>query len=123
MGVSQQCLTPVNQSGPTTGAMAGPKKTGGAKPAGRNRSGPPPRDDGAPPPPKPVIRRKRSWPYVVAMLGIWGLIFGAVIFSHFISGMPDVRNLMLSGPSQDVTILDDHGNVIARRGLTQGASV
>ena len=33
------------------------------------------------------------------------------------------RNLMVSGPSQDVTILDDRGRLIARRGLTQGAMV
>src|SRR5262245_31061374 len=101
--------------------MAGPKKSGGGN-KGRNR-GPMPSDDMPPPAAKPVIRRKRSWPSVVVMFAIWGLIFGAVIFSHFISGMPDVRNLMARGPSQDVTILDDHGKLIARRGLTQGQSV
>lgn len=79
--------------------------------------------DDKPPTPKPAIRRKRSWPYVVVMFAIWGLIFGAVIFSHFLSGMPDIRNLMAAGPSEDVTILDDRGRLIARRGLTQGARV
>jgi penicillin-binding protein 1A len=57
------------------------------------------------------------------MFGIWALIFGAVIFSHFLSGLPDVRNIMQPVASEDVTILDDHGRLIARRGLTQGATV
>jgi penicillin-binding protein 1A len=100
--------------------MAGPRKTGGSSKGQKPRPSP---VDEPPPPPKPVIRRKRSWPYVVVMFAIWGLIFGAVIFSHFLSGMPDVRNLMAKGPSQDVTILDVHGRLVARRGLTQGESV
>ena len=57
------------------------------------------------------------------MLGAWALIFGGLFFSHFLSSLPDVRNLMVSGPSQDITILDDRGRQIARRGLTQGAMV
>src|SRR6202012_4012340 len=72
-------------------------------------------------PPKP--RRKATWPYVLMMLGAWGVIFGGLFFSHFLSSLPDVRNLMISGPSQDVTIVDDRGRLIARRGLTQGAMV
>ncbi len=71
--------------------------------------------------PKP--KRKATWPLVLVMLGAWGLMFGGLFFSHFLSSLPDVRNLMISGPSQDVTILDDHGRLIARRGLTQGAMV
>jgi len=57
------------------------------------------------------------------MLAAWGLLFGAIFFSHFLSSLPDVRNLMVAGPSQDITILDDRGRLIARRGLTQGAMV
>jgi penicillin-binding protein 1A len=68
-------------------------------------------------------KRKATWPYVLVMLGAWGVIFGGLFFSHFLSSLPDVGNLMISGPSQDVTILDDHGRLIARRGLTQGAMV
>src|ERR1700744_368764 len=73
------------------------------------------------PPPKP--RRKATWPYVLLMLGAWGVLFGGLVFSHFLSSLPDVRNLMITGPSQDVTILDDHGRLIARRGLTQGVMI
>jgi penicillin-binding protein 1A len=70
-------------------------------------------------PPKP----RATWPYVLLMLGGWGVIFGAIFFSRFLSGLPDVRNLIITGRSQDVTILDDRGRLIARRGLTQGAMV
>jgi penicillin-binding protein 1A len=57
------------------------------------------------------------------MLVGWGVIFGGIFFSRFLSGLPDVGNLMVAGPSQDITILDDHGRLIARRGLTQGQMV
>src|ERR1700682_4378712 len=71
----------------------------------------------------PRAKRRAAWPYVLVMLGAWGLIFGGLFFSHFLSSLPDVRHLMISGPSQDVTILDDRGRLIARRGLTQGPMV
>ncbi|MFO1246880.1 MAG: PBP1A family penicillin-binding protein [Alphaproteobacteria bacterium] len=74
--------------------------------------------------PKPAPSKTRAtWPYVLMMLGAWGVIFGGLFFSHFLSSLPDVGNLMISGPSQDVTILDDRGRLIARRGLTQGQMV
>ena len=75
----------------------------------------------APPPPKP--RRKRAWPYILFLLVAWGTIFGAVFFSRFLSNLPDVNTLFAHGPSQDITLLDDQGRLIARRGLTQGAMV
>ena len=66
---------------------------------------------------------KRSWPYVLALLLAWGLIGGAVFFSHWISELPDTRGLLAKGPSHDITIMDVHGRQIARRGLTQGTMV
>ena len=73
---------------------------------------------------KPGPKRGGStWPYVLLMICGWGVIFAGLFFSHFLSGLPDTRNLMISGPSQDVTILDDRGRLIARRGLTQGRMV
>src|SRR5271163_4870944 len=68
-------------------------------------------------------KRKATWPFVLVMLIGWGAIFGAIYWSHFLSQLPDVKNLLAAGPSRDVTILDDHGRRIARRGLTQGAVV
>src|SRR5579872_4260327 len=89
------------------------------KGAPNGTSRPAPAHAGAPPKPK----RRATWPYVLMMLGAWGVIFGGLFFSHFLSSLPDVRRLMISGPSQDVTILDDRGRLIARRGLTQGVLV
>src|ERR1700709_231223 len=77
----------------------------------------------AAPSPKAKAKARSTWPYILVMLAAWGLIFGGLFFSHFLSGLPDVRNLMVSGPSQDITLLDDRGRMIARRGLTQGAMV
>jgi penicillin-binding protein 1A len=80
-------------------------------------------DDNDPPRDAPPRKRKRTWPYIFVLLAAWGIIFGAVLFSRFISSLPDVGQLMAHGPSNDVTILDDQGRLIARRGLTQGAMV
>jgi penicillin-binding protein 1A len=68
-------------------------------------------------------RRRRAWPYALALVVAWGAIFGAVFYSRLVSNLPDVHGLMASGPSHDITILDDKGRLIARRGLTQGALV
>ena len=66
---------------------------------------------------------QRSWPYVLALLLAWGVIGGAVFLSHWISELPDTRGLLAKGPSHDITILDDQGHLIARRGLTQGTMI
>src|SRR5579862_7525412 len=90
---------------------------GNSRPRGGVRAG---RDE-APPPPKP--RPKRAWPYVLFLLIAWGTIFGAVFFSRFVSGLPDVNTLLAHEPSKDITLLDDKGRMIARRGLTQGSMI
>src|SRR5690349_1378648 len=81
----------------------------------------------APSPPRkssaPRRKPRATWPYVLLMLGGWGVILGGIFFSHYLSGLPDVRTLIISGPSQDITILDVHHRLIARRGLTQGRIV
>ena len=91
------------------------------RPPAKTASGRQRRRDDEPPPPPP--KRKAAWPFVLMMLLIWGGIFGAIFTSHFLSQLPDVKSLLSTGPSRDVTVLDDHGRLIARRGLTQGASV
>src|SRR5215469_4773959 len=75
-------------------------------------------EDDAPPP-----KRKPLWPLMLVMLIVWGGIFGAIAWSHFVSDLPDVRNLLTSPNARDVTILDDHDQLVARRGLMQGATV
>jgi penicillin-binding protein 1A len=71
----------------------------------------------------PRKKRKRTWPYVLALLAAWGLIFGAVFYSRWISTLPDTKDLLSKGLSRDITLLDVHGRLIARRGLTQSAMV
>ena len=77
----------------------------------------------APAPPKKPKKKTRTWPYVLVLLAVWGLIFGAVAWSRWISTLPDTRNLLAKGSSHEITILDDHGRLIARRGLTQAQLV
>jgi penicillin-binding protein 1A len=79
----------------------------------------------APPPPSPPPkpRRRRRWPYAIAVVAVWGIILGAVFTSRLVSNLPDVNALLIQGPSQDITLLDDQGRMIARRGLTQGALI
>ena len=72
---------------------------------------------------EPPPRRRRVWPFALMMLLVWGVIFGAILWSHFLSDLPDVRNLLVAPSSRDITIMDDRGRMIARRGLTQGATV
>ncbi len=78
---------------------------------------------GAPSAPARKPKPKRTWPYAIAMLGIWALILGSVLCFHWISELPDTTGLLAKGPSRDITILDDKGRLIARRGLTQGTMV
>ena len=73
----------------------------------------------SPPPPRP----RRTWPYVIVLLCAWGVIFGSVMYFRWISQLPDTTNLLDRGSSHDITMLDDKGRLIARRGLTQGALV
>jgi penicillin-binding protein 1A len=95
-----------------------PPARGGTR-AAKPRADAPAREDM----PKRIPRRRATWPYVLIMLAAWGLILGGLYVSHFLSNLPDVSHLMITGPSQDITILDDHGRQIARRGLTQGQMV
>lgn len=74
-------------------------------------------------PQQPRPKKKRSWPYVVILVAAWCIIFGGIFFSHFLSDLPDVNGLLVSGPSRAITILDDRGRLIAQRGLTQGDMV
>lgn len=63
----------------------------------------------------PKRKRARVWPYIPVIVSAWALIFGAVLVSRFLSDLPDIHALMPPGPAYDVTLLDDHGRMIARR--------
>ena len=71
----------------------------------------------------PVPAERRSWLYVVAMLIAWGIIFASVLYFRWISSLPDIGGLLAKSSSHDISILDDTGRLIARRGFTQGALV
>jgi penicillin-binding protein 1A len=96
---------------------ADPRRTASAP-----QSAPPP---GARPPAPPAkkAKPKRTWPYAVVLLFAWAVIFGAIYTSHLISQLPDVTNLMASGPSREITVLDSGGHVIAQRNLDQGSMI
>jgi penicillin-binding protein 1A len=98
-------------------------KAHAGRPGEASRRGGPSADAPEPLAPPPPPRRTRTWPYILTMLAAWGVIFAGLFFSHFLSSLPDVGNLMVTGPSRDITILDDRGRQIARRGLTQGRLV
>ncbi len=68
---------------------------------------------------KPV----RTWPYAIALLFAWGLIFAGVAWSRWISNLPDTANLLARDPARDLTIVDVRGRLIARRGLTRAEMV
>src|ERR1700734_231497 len=93
---------------------------GWKKPASAGRAGRFTEDEDPPPPPR---RRRRVWPYVILMLIAWGAIFAGVFWAHFLSDLPPVRNFLAAAPARDVTILDDHNRIIARRALTHEAMV
>jgi penicillin-binding protein 1A len=74
-----------------------------------------------PPPKKP--KRRRTWPYAIALLCAWAIMIGAGLIFHLESELPDTSHLLLQSPSHDITILDRNGRLIARKGLTQGATI
>ena len=72
----------------------------------------------------PLAKRGgRSWPFIVVTLLAWAGIFAGLLYSHYVSSLPDVGHLLVASASEDVTILDDRGRLVARRGLTQGETV
>jgi len=52
--------------------------------------------------PEPPPRRK-IWPYALLMVLVWGVMFGAIVWSHFISDLPDVRNLTATAAPRRAT--------------------
>ncbi|HEX5279013.1 MAG TPA: transglycosylase domain-containing protein, partial [Micropepsaceae bacterium] len=55
--------------------------------------------------------------------GLWTVLIVVGIFSYWISQLPSTETVSAYEPGNDVTVLDDKGRMIARRGLTQGASI
>jgi penicillin-binding protein 1A len=72
---------------------------------------------------KKAGKRNPAWRYSLITAGVWILLAGAVLFSHWISQLPDTSNLLAYAPSQVITLVDVKGRTIARRGLVQGEQV
>ncbi len=66
------------------------------------------------------MRRRPTWPYALALACVWAFGIGAIACLHWISQLPDTRNLFVQLPSPDITLVDIRGRLIARRGLTRG---
>jgi len=58
--------------------------------------------------------------YSLVIAAAWAVLAGGVIFSHWLSELPETAELLAHAPSHDVTILDVKGRVITRRGFAQG---
>src|SRR5262249_52386151 len=59
----------------------------------------------------------------MAILIAWGLIFGAIGWSRWISTLPDTTGLLQRAPSREIVLYDDQHRQIAQRGLTHDAMV
>lgn len=55
--------------------------------------------------------------------GLWLTVILAAMFSYWMSELPSTETLFVYQPGNDITVVDVKGRMIARRGLTQGASV
>ena len=89
----------------------------------RKSQGRPARGPGTPPPPPPKPKKRHTGPYVFVLLLAWGAIFGSVMYFRWVSQLPDTAGLLDRRPSHDITILDDKGRFLARRGFTEGGLV
>ncbi len=54
---------------------------------------------------------------------VWLLLITGALFSYWISELPSTERLFVYQPGNDITLLDNRGRMIARRGLTQGEAV
>src|SRR5665213_832788 len=77
-----------------------------------------------PEPPQPQLPKRRSMLRLTLVIAaVWLLFTGGLLVSHWFSDLPETAHLLAYDPGSDVTLLDVKGRLIARRGLTQGASV
>src|SRR6185369_4393487 len=74
-------------------------------------------------PPNPEKPRNTRLRITLMLAAIWLLIGGIIVFTHWLSELPNTANLLAYEPGNDITVLDAKGRMIARRGLTSGEQV
>src|SRR5258706_736901 len=72
---------------------------------------------------KPKKRLSSRSRIALITAGVWMLFAGGIVFSYWLSDLPDTRNLLAYERGNDISVLDAKGRMIARRGLTQGEKV
>ena len=82
-----------------------------------------PRAPGTEPPKKAPSTKASRLRITLIVAAVWLLVGGGLLFAHWFSDLPNTANLFAYEPGNDITVLDAKGRMIARRGLTQGASV
>ena len=75
------------------------------------------------PPGRPKRRLSSKGRIALIIAAVWVLFAGGIVFSHWLSDLPDTRNLLAYEPGNDISVLDAKGRMIARRGLTSGEKV
>src|SRR5882672_11343322 len=74
-------------------------------------------------PGKPKKRLSSKGRIALIIAAVWVLFAGGIVFSYWLSDLPDTRNLLAYVPGNDISVLDAKGRMIARRGLTSGEKV
>jgi len=72
---------------------------------------------------EPPKRRRTRLGTVIVLALFWLVFGGGILAAHWLAVMPGTANLLVYEPGKDVTILDNKGRIIARRGLKQGETV
>ncbi len=65
-------------------------------------------------------RRQSLLRYTLVIAAVWTVLAGGLVLSHWLSELPETAGLLAYAPTHDVTLLDDKGRTITRRGFTQG---
>jgi len=89
--------------------------------AGKSRQADAPRTPTPPPPPPRNIWKRLGYALLVGF--VWALIGLAGMLAYFSKDLPSTADLWRQDKSQSVTLVDVHGRVIARRGISNGKLV
>jgi penicillin-binding protein 1A len=100
-------------------AGKGQGRKGSRSHAGKSRQA----DAPAPPPPPPPRNVWKRVGYFALVVCVWGVIGLAGMLAYFSKDLPSTADLWRQDKSQSVTLVDIHGRVIARRGISSGKLV